>query len=385
MRVIFADHTGGIGGAERSLLTLLDALNAEVEPIAACPAGPLAEAIARRGLPVHEMRGTTVSWRLQPSHVARGAGQIAVSVAQLVRLSRRTRAELVHATGLRAGFIASLAHRVGAAPTVVYVHEMFRERQPIAGAVRGALRAGSALIVANSRCSAQALDLGGSVPVRVAYPGVHRQSSAIDSATARSRLEISATEKAIGLIGQISPIKGQDVALHALSLLGNRWPAANLLLIGETKFTGKMARFDSAGYLKSLHLLVRELNLDGRVRFAGELSDAAELMTGLDVLLVPSLEETFGRVVVEGWIAGVPVVATNLGGPAELIEHGRDGLLVPQRDPLSLSQAVDSILSDPKLALRLSKGGRQKAERFSAEHYAKETMSAYRDALGSIS
>ena len=95
-------------------------------------------------------------------------------------------------------------------------------------------------------------------------------------------------------------------------------PHARLLIVGEVKFAAANTRLDNRGYLAELHGLARELSLKDAVEFLGEREDAPEIMARADAILVPSIEEPFGRTVAEPMAVGTPVVATTVGGPAEL-------------------------------------------------------------------
>src|SRR5207248_3224481 len=106
-----------------------------------------------------------------------------------------------------------------------------------------------------------------------------------------------------------------------------------LLLIGEARFTSGATRYDNTAYVQNLHELTDALDLGQAVRFVGHRNDVPEVLAALDIALLPSWEEPFGRVVVEAMAAGTPVVATAVGGPTEIIEEGINGLLVPPREP----------------------------------------------------
>jgi glycosyltransferase involved in cell wall biosynthesis len=155
-------------------------------------------------------------------------------------------------------------------------------------------------------------------------------------------------------------------------------PQARLLIVGEVKFDNSATRLDNRGYLAELHELVRELGLGDAVDFIGERNDIPQIMTRADVVLVPSTEEPFGRTVAEAMAVGSPVVATTVGGPAEVIEDGSTGLLAPPGEPGAWSQAIGSILDDPEWALEM---GRRAADivrrRFSTERHAATMMEVY--------
>jgi glycosyltransferase involved in cell wall biosynthesis len=149
---------------------------------------------------------------------------------------------------------------------------------------------------------------------------------------------------AVGLLGQISPHKGHDDAVEALSRLG---PGFKLLVAG----TGD-ATYVDALKKKSARLPIEVLGF----------VSGPDFFQRIDVLIVPSWEEPFGIVLLEAMSAGVPVVATNRGGPLEIITDRTNGLLVEPRNPDLLSQAIHRLARDESLRLSLVAHGRRRVE-----------------------
>ena len=203
-------------------------------------------------------------------------------------------------------------------------------------------------------------------------------------AQARQTLALAADAKIIGLIAQITPWKGQDAAIRAVGLLRDRHPDARLLLVGETKFVDKATRFDNRSYEGWLRKLVRALDLEGHVEFWGEREDITTVMRALDVLVAPSWEEPFGRSIIEAMALETAVIATNVGGPSEYIEHGVDGLTLPPRDVGRWAVALDRLLSDVPLREDMARRGSQKAtDLFDRRDYVSGVLEVYDEvALG---
>jgi glycosyltransferase involved in cell wall biosynthesis len=134
----------------------------------------------------------------------------------------------------------------------------------------------------------------------------------------------------LGLLGQISPHKGHDEALEALRLLG---PDYRLVIAGSGE----------EDYVKQLQQ--RAANLP--VSFPGFVS-LPEFFESIDVLIVPSWEEPFGIVILEGMASGIPVVATKAGGPLDIVRNGEDGILVEPRNSRALADGILSVESQRK-------------------------------------
>lgn len=157
--------------------------------------------------------------------------------------------------------------------------------------------------------------------------------------------------------------KGQDVLVFAWSLLAARGVRIPLVLCGTDHSRGKLRRF--ASRLGVADLLVELGPLPHRRVLA--------LMRRADFLVVPSRAEGFGLAACEALAAGTPVLASRVGGVPELVRHGREGLLMPAKDPRALARAAERLWSDAGLRARLGAGARGRAREFSW----KEAASAY--------
>jgi glycosyltransferase involved in cell wall biosynthesis len=106
--------------------------------------------------------------------------------------------------------------------------------------------------------------------------------------------------------------------------------------------------------------------------------DVAAVLAAFDVLVCPSDHEPFGMVVLEALAAGRPVVASDSGGPAEILEHGKSGLLFRTGDPEALAAALLRLLADPSLARSLAEAGRLRVrEAFARDRYARQMQEMY--------
>lgn len=362
-RVVFVNHTPRVSGAEHSLLRLISGLSAGVSPLVACPPGELADRASAVGVRWTPIPGTEGSLRLHPAHTTRAVGEFMHGAIAIRRVARDFQAQVVHANSTRAGISASLG-RVGGAPAVVVHVQDCLPSSPVARIVRRVITAGSEMIIANSQYTARNF---GSDPrrTRVVHGSVDlRRFAEIDSLTpqeARARLGLPGEEPVLGMVAQITPWKGQDVAVRALSLL-RTVPRPRLLLVGGVRFDAAGTRHDNHGYLTMLRSLVTSLGLEAHVTFLGDREDIPAVLRALDLLLVPSWEEPFGLSVIEAMAAGVPVVATSCGGPAEIIDDGVDGTLVVPRQPARWASTIDLLLADPERRARHAQRARAKVE-----------------------
>jgi len=392
MRAIYVNHTAEISGGERSLLALLGALPDHVQPLLAAPEGPLREAAAAAGIETAQITGTAGSLRLHPLRTPRSVVELATAGAQVRRLARSRHAELVHANSIRAGIALAAAQLSRPAPgiaRIVHVRDCL-PRGAVSDATLRLIGASATLVLANSRYTARSvLAVAPRARVEVVYSPVDLDRfdpARIDRARARAALGAAGErELLLAVVGQLTPWKGQDTAIRALEILHKDGVDAHLLLIGSAKFLARAARHDNAAYVERLRAMVTAAGLDDRVSWLGEREDIPALMRALDVLLLPSTEEPFGRAVVEAMAMEVPVLATNVGGPAEVVRDGRDGRLLPPRDPQAWARALEELAADPQKRAAMGRAGRERArEHFSLERHVETVLAAYERALGHL-
>lgn len=396
IRPLMLNHTGELSGSEHSLLGLLKSLHkcesgsvVERAVLACPPQGELAARAAALGVKVLPVGPYTVGFTRDPNGLVRALADAVVVAGQVARHVRATQPTLLHANSVRAGIVASLGRRLGLyqMPVIVHVRDCV-PRNATGRALRLLIHAGATRIVANSAYVARHFALTGGMlaKTRVVYNGVDlsrfdpaRLSAAdLDARRAELGLGSGVDGPVLVLVGQISPWKGHEAAVRALAQVVTQRPKARLLIVGALKFTQATARYDNAAFRDRLLALIGELGLTEHVVFTGERSDIPELMALSDAVLVPSWEEPFGRTVIEGMAMARPVIATDVGGPAEIIEDGRTGFLVPPHQPEALAKNILRCTSDPeKLGNLRQRACESVVQRFSAEAHAAAMVRVY--------
>ncbi|MFI4977178.1 MAG: glycosyltransferase family 4 protein [Solirubrobacterales bacterium] len=385
VRVLHVNHTATISGGERSLLGLLAALPESVRPRVATPRGPLQLAVEDLGIPTTPITGTAGSLRLHPLHTPRTLAELTIAASQVRRAARSHRAELLHANSIRAGVVLALARATRAA-TVVHVRDCLPPGL-VASATLRLIVSTATTVVANSQHTASSVRAavpGASVEVVYNSVDLKRWDPArIDREAVRRALgDAGKRQLLLGVVAQLSPWKGQDTAIEALKLLCQQGCDAQLLLIGSAKFVSGATRYDNEAYLASLRELVASAGLQDRVSWLGEREDVHELVGALDVLLLPSWEEPFGRALIEAMAVCVPVIATNVGGPPEIITDGREGYLLAPREPAAWARAIRRFAENPQLGLEMGRAGRRRVEQaFTADHHLAAMLDLYARAI----
>lgn len=385
MRVLYVNHTAEVSGGERSLLTLLEALGPRVSAVVATPPGPLQLELQRIGIPTVAITGTAGSLRLHPLHTPVALAQMSTAAAQVHRAARAHRAEVIHANSIRAGVVLALGRPSGTA-AVAHVRDCLPPGVVSNMTLRLIARRAS-VVIANSGYTARS--------VRAAAPGASLQvvynpvdvrrfdPERIDRDRARASLGAAGERRVLlGVVAQLSPWKGQDTAVEAMGLLAASGIDAHLLLIGSAKFVASATRFDNEAYVAGLKARIAELQIGDRVSWMGEREDVPELIRALDILLLPSQEEPFGRALIEAMALGVPVLATEVGGPPEIIQDGVQGRLLPPGEPRAWADAVAGLAAHPDTAREMGRAGRLRvAEAFTPGHHAAAVMCVYERAL----
>jgi glycosyltransferase involved in cell wall biosynthesis len=389
VNVLYVNHTSEVSGGERSLLLLLGALPSRVRPLVATPRGSLMAAVERLGAPVVPITGTAGSLRLHPLHTPRALAELALAAGQVRRAARRHRAELVHANSIRAGIVLGLARRSLPA-TVVHVRDCLPPGA-LSSATLRLIASSATTVVANSRYTARSvLEAAPAARTEVVYNAVDLRRwdpARIDRGEARRRLQAELGSDLdrrllLGVVAQISPWKGQDTAIEALRLLVAEGIDAQLLLIGSAKFVARATRFDNERYVAELRASIARAGLEDRVSWLGEREDVPQLMRALDILLLPSREEPFGRALIEAMALGVPVLATNVGGPGEVVEDGVQGRLLSPLEPAAWARAARELAERPELAAQMGGAGRSRVEQmFTLERHVDAMMAVYDRAL----
>ncbi|MBI3323820.1 MAG: lipopolysaccharide heptosyltransferase II [Candidatus Omnitrophica bacterium] len=189
------------------------------------------------------------------------------------------------------------------------------------------------------------------------------------------RAEAPKGEWNVAVVGRITPIKGHRDLLRAFAIAAKSFPRARLKIVGEAE-----AKHQS--YLHELKKLTYQLGLEERVEFVGHEPEVSKLLEGVDLLVLSSTApEAFGRVLIEAGAAGVPVVATRVGGIPEVILDRKTGLLVPPADPVALGEAIMLLLKDRALARVFSRENRRRIETvFPLARMVSETLEVYREA-----
>ncbi|MCX5714856.1 MAG: lipopolysaccharide heptosyltransferase II [Candidatus Omnitrophica bacterium] len=191
--------------------------------------------------------------------------------------------------------------------------------------------------------------------------------------------EKRAEEFNVGIIGRITPIKGHLIFIKAMAKLARVVPRLKIWIIGD-------APSSREAYKEQIQVLVHRLGLMSLTQFLGTQRDIPGILGNLDLLVMATTtQEAFGRVIIEAQAAGVPVVATRVGGVVDIIDDEKNGLLVPAADPQGMADAAIRIFKDPQLSRRLAEHAYAKVkEKYNIERMVDSTLAVYQEALNNF-
>jgi glycosyltransferase involved in cell wall biosynthesis len=379
-RVLIVEYTSLMSGGQHSLLELLSVLADDVEVQLACPDGELAVHARALGISVLPIAASQISFKVDLRHTPREILAFTAAARSVRRHVRRFGPDVVHANSVRAGLACILALPGRQPPLVIHCRDVL-PADPAGRAVTRLLVGRATRVVAVSTYVAERL--GGS---HWAARGVRVVDNAVNLDRFDPRnTDAEALPRELGIdggpilsvIGQLTSWKRQDHAVRVLARVRDRFPDAQLLIAGEAKFVSPSTRLDNHAYETELHGLVHSLGLERSVHFLGERGDPEQVLAATDVLLAPSSEEPFGRTLIEALAMEVPVVATNMAGPAEILRDGVDGRLAAADDLGDWASAVAELVE------RHTDGGaRAYADwRFSPQVHARAMRAIYGEAI----
>ena len=208
---------------------------------------------------------------------------------------------------------------------------------------------------------------------RMVYPSVDlerfRARDAAECAQARQVLGLEESWPVLGIVARLQRWKGIHLAIEALPELRQTFPDVHLLVVGGTHFSEFL-------YEEELRLCAERLGVASSVRFVGLQQDIPLWISAMDVVVHASYGEPFGISIIEAMAMGKPVVASDSGGPLEIIDDGVNGVFFRTGDPKSLGDRVAEVLSDRELAYQLGLNARERAKAFSSTRFASEVGQA---------
>ncbi len=370
-RVLILTHVGEAGGAELKMMSLCLAVQGEVLLF---QSGPIEKLLEERQIPYSVCAGSNAVLGVRrDAALARIVRAVPGALSMVHDLAVKAKSfDVVVCVSQKSFVLASLAKSFMRRPLVWFMNDILTPEHFSPSLIRlltHLSRFSADHIVVNSQAGMAAwLTAGGRKQrVSIIYSGTSEKWCAaqlqdherIEEYRRRYRPDGAPL---VGMFGRICAWKGQDVFLRALAQL----PGVRGLIVGG-------ALFGDEEYLAQLKALARDLGIESRVTFTGQVRDPMTHMAICDVVAhCSTAPEPFGQVISQGMLAGRPVVATDAGGVPEVVAHGETGLLTPMKDADALAAAIRRYLENPVWARHIANAGKASAE----ERFTDRTMNA---------
>jgi glycosyltransferase involved in cell wall biosynthesis len=311
-----------------------------------------------------------------------------VALQRLIRLFREFRPDVVATHMSKAGALGRIAARLTRVPVVVHTYhgkgfDVFPagwRRSSALWVERALARLATGNIVLSARQREEFAQLRVAPPARLRLVRLGLDLAPIVAAsrvvgTLRAELGFAGDVVLVGVVARVVAIKGQDVFLRAAARLRDVCPQARFLVVGDGAFR------------PACEALAAELRLGDSVRFLGWRRDIPSVLSSLDLVVLPTTMDFEGTPValIEAQAAGRAVVATDVGGVAEVVRPGETGLLVPPKDPAALADAIRRLIADRDLRNMLGREGQRLVqERHPRDLMVAETEQYYLELLEAV-
>jgi glycosyltransferase involved in cell wall biosynthesis len=389
-RILFLQsqaHWSPTATVQHLLASHLDRGSFEVH--VACAIGPRGKSTPAytryQATPDIHLRPTNFGTQIfEASKVAAAKGLVSTSLAVpvtllgLVRYARSHGIDIVHASEHpRDVYTAAVISRLTNARHVVHLHAKCAEwMRPT---VRRLMTQADG-IVGVSQFTASSATAIGCKPDRIHHALSAMESSSwdfrIDSQSLQQEFEIPTEALIFATVGDARPWKGQELTMRALAEIKDRIPEFRYLVVGSL--------LDGIDETYGLYLktLVHELGLGREVIFTGRRSDVPVVLAACDFLVLPFFDEGFGLAILEAMAMKKAVIALDSGGPRELVEHGKSGLLSAPDDVDGLAGSIETLATDGRLRAEMGAYGRRRVEEyFTPQRLASDFERIYREIL----
>jgi len=348
LRVAYIDHTARWSGGEVALYNILTHLGEKVDPLVIlAEEGALADRLREKGVDVRIIPLSEKVRQRNRNAVNFGAVSAAFQLfaygRRLAGILKKERAECVHTNSLKSAIYGAVAAKMAGIPLIWHIRDHIGApylKPSVASAIRLMTRLLPSGVIANSKSTLNALKLPKSKKTLVVYSSFANEIGHPDRATDLRRRFV------VLLVGRLAEWKGQHVLLAAAKQFKER-PDIQFWIAGD-------ALFGEDAYKTRL---LKQIGSDGldNVRLLGHVNNVQDLMGQADLLVHTSITpEPFGQVIVEGMAAGLPVIASNEGGPTEIVVDGETGLLIQPGNAELLAESILKLCNSPEERRRMS-------------------------------
>lgn len=361
-----------IGGAEKQMLTLVRALQAHgfsCHVFSLQRGGALHSHFVELGVPVH-------SGGLKKGDMVHKPWKLLSAELRLLMILKRIKPSVIHSFLPLITFMGAVAGRVCRVPLVITSRRALgnhQDRYVILKVLDKIANVLSHYVVVNSKAvwnDVIARDHIATEKLMLIYNGVDGQpfeSASRMRTELRRQMGVADSQRVVTVVANLIPYKGHLDLLKAVRQIRDRIPGAIFWLVGGDR-----------GIQRDLEHAARDLGIHEHVTFMGQRSDIPNVLAVSDLSVLPSHEEGFSNVILESMAAGLPVVATRVGGNSEAVVEGVTGWLVPPRNPALMAEKIVDLLGEPQKAESWGEQGRERIKSlFTVEQMVEKHLTLY--------
>lgn len=381
-RILFINDNGGeYAGSEISLYQTLEALNRkEFEPVVLCYSnGKWAEKVRRLGIPVIMKDLGYYRRSKNPLVLAQQFSGFLKAVRSLKDIIRKEEIVMIHVNKTLSAPVAVLAAKKIGIPCIWHVRSFAKRLGWLA---RYFVRSCDRILFVSQAAKE---------PYAIAFPEFHDkfkvlynrvnlEDGLVEKGQLRKELGVSSQTPLVGMVGHFIPCKKHDDFLMSTQAILRAIPETRFVIVGDTLDINPQEEKSKKDYKSKLHSIFEQYQLAGKVFFLGQRYDIANVFADLDILVVPSQFETFGRVAVEASYYGVPLVAYRGGGLPEIFVDG-EIIFINPGDVQALAEGVISLLKFSQKKEDQVKRAREKASKFASDDSIRVLEKIYKELL----
>jgi glycosyltransferase involved in cell wall biosynthesis len=356
-------HSSIIGGGQISLMQLMKNLDKrKFNPILICPEKGDLAAEAKK----HHIQTIFIPL---PSLKALKVVTVFQSFRKLLNIIKKERVALLHANSSRSMMYAMLLRLFHRIEIIWHIRIVDKDSlfdrlfEPFANK-----------IITNSKATARRFSwLKDQNKIVTIYNGLDLKSFDENNDGLKIKKELSIKDEVIiiGTIAKLQPKKGIHILLNAAPQIIKKFPSVKFLIVGD-------APEAEVSYLKQLKSLIKKLNISKHVILPGFRNDISQIMKVIDIFVLTSFSESFGRVLIEAMAASKPIIASNVGGIPEVVTDGEAGILVPAAKVDVLAEKMNHLLQDKNLREQMGSQGRKRVEElFTIEQHVSSIEKVY--------
>jgi len=364
--LIHITYSLDVGGIERLVLDLVKKLNENKYKICVCALSnnlKLRDEFAKVNVPVYSLpKKDGIDFALP---------------FKLMRLFRQNKTDIIHTHNIGPWLYGTIAARLTGVRAIVHTEHsnLFLSQNKLMIAERYLVRFTSYVISDSVKVYKHLVDLQkvNSDKIKIIYNGINTdvfRSERSGLNLMRKELNLKENSKMIGIVARLEPVKDHLTLLNAFKIVTEKIPGSILLIVGD------------GSQRIILKQKVAELKLNQNILFLGSRGDIPNILSALDVFVLSSENEGLSLSLLEAMAMGKPVVATNAGGNPEIVTDGITGMLVPQKNPQKMAEAIVKILKNQDIGRKMGEAGRKRVEeKFSLDRMVREYEALYEECL----